>query len=52
MSEEEFSDEEVFDEMSNNGILEDSMDESGVFKRVICVFYQKIVFFKDIYVFK
>ncbi|KAG5518138.1 hypothetical protein PMAC_003324 [Pneumocystis sp. 'macacae'] len=28
MSEEEFSDEEVFDEMSNNGILEDSMDES------------------------
>ncbi|KTW27686.1 hypothetical protein T552_02126 [Pneumocystis carinii B80] len=30
MSEEEFSDEEVFDEMSNNGILEDSIGESEI----------------------
>ncbi|KAG5437119.1 hypothetical protein PCANB_001240 [Pneumocystis canis] len=39
MSEEELSDDEVFDEMSNNGILGDSMDESGSLERVSYAFF-------------
>lgn len=50
MSEDEFSDEEVFDEISNNSILHDSIDESGRYKLVIRVFQKKNGFFRDLFV--